>query len=84
MKFERTCIACRTKGDKSCFIKVVFNKNGKIAIEDDKKLDGRGAYICKNDECIKKCIKQKSLSRAFKTAISQEFYEELAQKIGNK
>lgn len=84
MKFERTCIVCRTKCDKSQFIKVVFNKNGQVAIEKEKKLDGRGAYICSSDDCIKKCIKLKSLNRAFKTAINQEFYEELAQKIGNK
>ena len=82
MKFERTCIACRTKGDKSQFFKVVFNKNGKIAIEENEKLDGRGAYVCKKDECLQKCIKQKLFNKSFKTAISQEFYEELASKIG--
>ena len=85
MESERSCIACRKKGNKSNFIKVVFNKNGEIFIEEDKKLDGRGAYLCKSsEECLKKCIKTRAFNRVFKTAISQEFYEELIQKFGFK
>lgn len=76
-KPERTCIVCRKKGDKSNFLKVVLNKNGDISIEKDKRLDGRGAYICKNKDCLEKCIKTKALSRAFKTNISGEIYREL-------
>jgi len=84
MESERSCISCRKKGSKSNFIKVVYNKNGNIFIEEDKKLDGRGAYICSNNECIQKCFKTKALNRVFKTAIPQEFYEELINKFGFK
>ncbi|MBQ8424976.1 MAG: YlxR family protein [Clostridia bacterium] len=84
MEPERTCIACRNKGNKSQFLKVVYNKQGEIFIEDDKKLDGRGAYLCKSQDCLNKCLKNKSLNRTFKTAIPQEFYEELIQKFGFK
>ena len=74
-KPERTCIVCRKKGDKSEFIKIVKNKNGDIAVEKDKKLDGRGAYICKNEVCLAKCVKTKALNRVFKTNIPQNIYE---------
>lgn len=76
-KPERTCISCRKKGDKSCFIKVVLAKNGEIHIQYDKQLDGRGAYICKKQECLNKCVKTKALNRAFKTNLSEQIYEEL-------
>ena len=76
-KPERTCIACRTKGTKENFLKIVKNKNGDFAIERDVRLDGRGAYICKNIECIEKCRKTKALNRAFKTVVPAEIYEEL-------
>lgn len=76
-KPERTCIACRAKGSKENFLKVVKNKNGDFAIERDVRLDGRGAYICKNLECIEKCKKTKALNRAFKTVVPAEIYEEL-------
>lgn len=76
-KPERTCIACRTKGPKENFFKIVKNRNGAFMIERDVRLDGRGAYICKNDECIEKCKKTKALNRAFKTVVPAEIYEEL-------
>lgn len=76
-KPERSCIVCRSKGDKSNFIKVVKNKDGNIQIEKDKKLDGRGAYICKKEECIKKCIKTKALNRVFKTNVSENVYGDI-------
>ena len=84
MKFERTCIACRKKSQKSQFLKVVFNNNNEIFVVQDKFLDGRGAYICKTNECLQKCLKTKALNRAFKTPIPQEFYEELLEKFGSE
>ena len=76
-KPERTCIACRSKGSKENFVKVVKNKAGEFFIERDVKLDGRGAYICKNKECYEKCKKTKALNRAFKTNVPMSLYEEL-------
>ncbi len=81
---ERTCIVCRKKGEKENFIKIVCNKNNEIHVEKDKKLDGRGAYICKNPECIKKCIKQKSLSRVFKRNVDESVYEEFENEFSAK
>ena len=37
--------------------------------------NGRGAYICPNQECLKKAVKSKGLERSFKQAIPQEVYE---------
>ena len=74
---ERTCIVCRKKGTKNEFVKVVKNKLGEFAIEKDKRLDGRGAYICKSPECRQKCLKSKTLNRVFKTDVPMTIYEEL-------
>ena len=82
MNVERTCVVCRKKGTKDNFIKVVFNKNKEVFIEKDKKIDGRGAYICKNIDCVTKCLKNKSLSKSFKYNIPQEFYEEILNYFG--
>jgi len=75
---ERTCIVCRTKGDKSKFLKIVKNKDGEVLIEKDKKLDGRGAYICKKQECLEKCGKTKALNRVFKCNVPENVYEGIA------
>ena len=83
-KPERTCIACRSKGSKENFIKVVKNKTGEFMVERHKKLDGRGAYICKDESCIKICKTKKSLNRVFKQNIKDDVYEELLNEFTNK
>lgn len=81
---ERTCVVCRKKGDKSLFIKVVLNKNGEIEIERNKKLNGRGAYICNDESCLALCKRKKCLNRVFKQNIKDEIYEELINEFTNK
>lgn len=80
---ERTCVACRLKSDKINFIKIVKNKNNEVFIEKDKKLDGRGAYLCKKQECIQRAIKNKLFNKVFKFNIPQNFYEGLENELKN-
>ncbi len=62
---------------KSELTRVVKSANGQILIDKTGKVEGRGAYICKSDECINKLKKLKSLNKAFKCQVSDEIYEEL-------
>lgn len=73
----RTCIVCKKKDTKDNFIKFVKNKDGRISVEAGRKLDGRGAYVCKNDECLEKCEKSKALNRVFKTNVPVKIYGEI-------
>lgn len=73
----RTCCVCRKKMPKSELTRVVKSANGQILIDNTGKVEGRGAYICKSDECINKLKKLKSLNKAFKCQVSDEIYEEL-------
>lgn len=77
----RLCIACREMKDKRTLIRVVKNKDGRIFIDRTGKANGRGAYVCKNTECLEKLKKQKSLNKAFKCAVDNEIYENLKEVI---
>ena len=48
------------------------------------KKNGRGAYICKNEECLNKLIKSKRLERIFEKEISSELYESIRGVIIDK
>jgi len=74
---QRMCIACRQMLDKAGLIRVVKSKDGTIELDILGKKDGRGAYICKLDTCIAKCIKTKAINRAFKTQVNQNIYDAL-------
>ena len=75
----RMCIVCRNMKAKPELIRVVKNKEGEIFIYKTFKANGRGAYICANDECIKKCIKTKTLNKAFKCQIDDLTYTNLME-----
>ena len=67
MKNIRTCIACRNKFDKtkSDLIKITKTQNDFI-IGANNITFGRSVYVCNNNECVNKVIKNKLLSKAFK------------------
>lgn len=73
---QRMCIACRTMRPQKELIRIVKDREtDKISLDIEKKLFGRGAYICKNPDCINKAEKKRCLERCFKTAVPREIYE---------
>lgn len=80
----RMCTACREMQDKRNLLRVVKDKENNISIDYTGKKNGRGAYICKNEECLKKAIKQKSFNKAFKTNVDDKIYTELQEAILGK
>ena len=71
---QRTCMGCNEKKDKKDLIRIVKNKANEILVDKTGKLNGRGAYICNNVECLEKLKKSKRLNRVFETNISDEIY----------
>ena len=63
--------------NKADLIRVVHNEAGEIFLDFTGKKQGRGAYICKNAECLEKSVKTKGLERSFKCAVPKEVYEKL-------
>lgn len=74
---QRTCIGCNIKKDKKELIRIVKNKENQIDVDRTGKMQGRGAYICDNVECLEKALKTKRLEKSFEMQISNEIYEKL-------
>ena len=74
-KPERTCMACNEQKEKQELLRIVRSKEGIIEVDLTGKKSGRGAYICKNLECLEKVIKTKRLERVFEKEISSEVYD---------
>ena len=73
---QRMCISCRKMKAKGELIKIVKTESG-AEIDRDQNKFGRGAYVCKNEECIKSITKRRSLSKHFKMQIDDKIYEEI-------
>ena len=74
---QRTCMGCNEKKDKKDLIRIVKNKDGEINIDKTGKMQGRGAYLCNNIECLKTAIKTKRLEKVFEQQIDNDIYEKL-------
>lgn len=77
----RMCVGCREMKPKAQLVRVVKTSEGEITLDKTGKLNGRGAYICKDKECLKKAQKSNALSRAFETSVSQDVYKSLEMGI---
>ena len=78
---QRKCIVCQDRDSKKELMRIVKNKEGEIFLDPSGSANGRGAYICKDSECLKKAIKTKALNRAFKVEVSDEVYEKLLAEL---
>jgi predicted RNA-binding protein YlxR (DUF448 family) len=79
----RTCIACRASKPKKELVRVV--KSGEeIKLDFTGKLNGRGAYVCNDAECVGKLKKQKLLNRAFSMPVSDEVYDMITEEFLGK
>lgn len=77
----RQCTGCRTMKEKRELIRVVKSPDEQISLDFKGKKPGRGAYLCKNAECLKKARKARALERALETSIPDEVYTELERQM---
>lgn len=78
---QRTCIGCNCKKDKDNLIRIVKNKNGEVSPDIYGKMEGRGIYLCKSNQCLDKAIKNKKMNRAFEMDIKADLYEQIREHI---
>ncbi len=64
----RTCVGCGAKRGKRELIRLVLDPDG--AIVKDRLGKGRGAYICRDENCLSVLTTGKGLSRAFRRKVS--------------
>lgn len=70
----RKCVGCKEQKVKSELIRVVKEKDGRVSLDLTGKINGRGAYICKDEECLEKAYKTNALNRSLSTNIEEEIY----------
>lgn len=79
----RKCLGCEESKNKKELIRVVKAPNNEILIDLIGKVNGRGAYICKNIECFKMAIKNNKISKSLEVEIPKERIKELEDIIRN-
>ena len=73
----RRCLGCMESFPKKELIRVVRQPDGTVSLDFRGKVSGRGAYVCRRVECLKKAEKAKRLSRALECEIPDDVMERL-------
>ena len=75
----RMCVGCREMKPKRELIRVVRSPEGEVSLDPVGKKPGRGAYVCRNENCLKRAIKQKQLERQLEVQLTEEVAQHLQQ-----
>ena len=73
----RKCISCGEGKPKKDLTRIVRSPENVVAIDITGKMNGRGAYLCSNIDCITSAKKTKKLSRALEVEIPENIYDNL-------
>lgn len=77
----RRCNGCNEQKPKNELVRIVKSPEGEIKLDLTGKASGRGAYICRNLDCLNKARKSKRINRAFEMTIPDEIYARLEEEL---
>ena len=74
-------MGCRRTSDKGDLIRIVRTPEGEVLVDAGGRMNGRGAYLCRDAGCLAKAVKSGSLARALKCRIPEETYTALSEEL---
>lgn len=77
----RKCVGCHESKPKKELIRIVRSSEGEISVDATGKKQGRGAYICPSEACLKKALKAKAFDKTFEAKVPDEIYSKLASEL---
>lgn len=73
---QRTCIACRALRPKRDLVRIVrlsaSEEEGRVVVDETGKRNGRGAYLCRQQECWEKALARQQLERALRVTLTEK------------
>ena len=63
---QRSCVICRTKTSKGELVRVVLTPDGECAVDETGKQAGRGAYLCRREQCWERALSTGRLANALR------------------
>ncbi len=79
----RKCIGCNEMFPKKELIRIVHTPEDAFVIDASGKKNGRGAYLCANENCFEKAIKTKAVNRSFGMNVPEEVYESMKKELND-
>jgi len=69
---QRTCVGCREIRPKREMVRIVRTPDGGVEIDETGKESGRGAYLCRRQECWEIALQKDLLEHALRVSLTDE------------
>lgn len=77
----RQCLGCNEHKPKSELMRVVRDPEGGISLDFTGKKSGRGAYLCRNVNCLRRARKSARIDRNLECTIPAEVYDAMEREL---
>ena len=78
---ERRCTGCGEHFPKNTLIRVLRTPEGEIILDVTGKKSGRGAYICKSADCLKKARRARRIETSLECSVPDEIYARMEEEL---
>jgi len=79
----RKCIACNGRFPQNMLVRFTLDGT-RLKVDEEKKNEGRGCYLCNNSKCFETAIKKNAFQKTFKKAISKDEIEQIGRYLNAK
>lgn len=77
----RTCLGCNAMKPKNELVRIVRGTDGTVSLDLTGKAQGRGAYICRDAECLKKVRKSRRIERTLGVTVDESVWNEMSDRL---
>ena len=80
----RMCLGCGEMKPKKELIRAVKSPEGEISLDLTGRKPGRGAYLCRSEECLRLAKKGRKLEKSFSCRIDDEVYDLMEKQLAEE
>ena len=77
----RRCTGCGEHFPKNALLRVVRSPEGEISLDATGRKPGRGAYLCRSAECLRRARKTRRLETSLEVTIDAAVYEAMEKEL---
>ena len=77
----RQCLGCNEHKPKKELIRLVRTPEGEVVADMTGKKNGRGAYLCPSESCLRRVQKSKRAEKVLECSVPEEVYESIAKAL---
>ena len=77
----RQCTGCREMKPKKELLRILRTDTGEVVLDMTGRRNGRGAYVCRDPECLRKARKSHAIERALGLGIPEGILEDIQKEM---